>query len=158
MKKNVIEPVAVQGTGTENQEGDITMTEPAYTFRRLNSTDIFLMTKIIGKIGINEFTACFEKDVVKQMVANLTGHRSTADNVTMVGISVTLEIANVIMGKLSSCEAEIYQILANVSSMTVKQIKELDGVVFFEMVLDFIMKDEFRDFIKVVSKRFDSAK
>ena len=125
--------------------------EAAYSFRRLNSTDIFLMTKIIGKIGINEFTTCLEKDSVKNLLGSITGNESTANATTMVGISVILEAANVIMGNLSKCEAEIYQLLANVSGMSVKEIKGLDGVVFFEMVMDFIMKDEFRDFIRVVS-------
>ena len=131
--------------------------EAVYEFRRLNSTDIFLMTKIIGKIGINEFTSCLEKDSVKNLLGNLTGKESTANATTMVGISVILEVANVIMGNLPKCEAEIYQLLANVSGMSVKEIKGLDGVVFFEMVMDFVMKDEFRDFIKVVSKRFGLA-
>ena len=153
MKKNVIEPTAVKGVGTVNQEGDITMQNEMYTFRRLNSTDIFLMTKIIGKIGINQFTECLGRDSVKQMISGLTGN----DNTTMVGISVMLELANVVIGNLSECEAEIYQLLSNVSSLSVKQIKEMDGVIFFEMVLDFVMKDEFKDFIKVVSKRFVSA-
>ena len=130
--------------------------EAVYSFRRLNSTDIFLMTKIIGKIGINEFTTCLEKDSVKQLLASIT-NTDAANATTMVGISVILEAANVIMGNLSKCEAEIYQLLANVSGMTVKEIKGLDGVVFFEMVMDFVMKDEFRDFIKVVSKRFKSV-
>lgn len=157
MKKNVIEPTAVKGVGTASQEGDITMTEPVYTFRRLNSTDIFLVTKIIGKIGINDFAHCLEKDNVKQMIGNLTS-KGAENATTMVGISVALEIANVVISNLSACEADIYQLLANVANMSVKQIKELDGVTFFEMVLDFIMKDEFRDFIKVVVKRFGSAR
>ncbi len=135
----------------------ITNQEGLYTFRRLNSTDIFLLTKIIGKIGINEFTACLEKDTVKNLIGNLTGKESTDNATTMIGISVMLEMANVVIGNISKCEAEIYQLLGNVSGMTVKQIKDLDGVIFFEMVLDFIAKDEFKDFIKVVSKRFVSA-
>ncbi len=131
--------------------------EAVYTFRRLNSTDIFLMTKIIGKIGINEFTACLEKDSVKNMLGSITGDKSTGNSATMVGISVILEAANVVMGNISKCESEIYQLLANVSGMSVKEIKNLDGVTFFEMVMDFVMKEEFRDFIRVVSKRFNLA-
>lgn len=125
-----------------------------YNFRRLNSTDIFLMTKIIGKIGINEFSTCFEKDSVKNLLGSITGDKS---NATMIGISVFLEAANVIMGNISKCETEIYQLLSNVSGMSVKEIKGLDGVVFFEMVMDFVTKEEFRDFAKVVSKRFGLA-
>ena len=42
MKENVIEPMTAEGIGTEKQESDIT-TEKVYTFRKLNSMDMFLM-------------------------------------------------------------------------------------------------------------------
>ena len=65
-----------------------------------------------------------------------------------------LEIANVILGNLPKCEKEIFQMLSQTSNLTEKQVRALDMVTFFEMVIDFIKKDEFRDFIKVVSKLF----
>ena len=154
MNTNVIEPVAAEGTGTVNQEGGITMEKPVYTFRKLNSTDTFLMFKIIGKIGINEFTGCFEKDTVKQVLATVTGGESKENAAAIVGISVIFEMANVIIGNLPKCETEIYQMLSNTSNLTVKQVKELDFATFAEMVVDFIKKEEFKDFIKVVSKLF----
>ena len=124
-----------------------------YIFRKLSSVDVFPMFKIIGAIGINEFTACFEKDGVKNMIASVTG-KSGDDAASIVGISVILEIVNVIIGNLPKCENEIYQILSQTSNLSVKQVKELDMAVFFEMVIDFIKKEEFKDFIKVVSKLF----
>ena len=157
MNKNVIEPVAAEGTGTVKQEGDITMREPVYTFRRLNSTDSFLMFRISGKIGVNEFTACFEKDTVKQMIATVTGDGSKDNATAMVGISVMLEVANVIISNIPKCEADIYQMLSQTSNLSVKQVKELDFVTFTEMVIDFVKKDEFKDFIKVVSRLFKSV-
>ena len=156
MNTNVIEPITAEGVGTEKQDGDFTM-KKAYTFRKLNSTDTFLMFRIVGKIGINEFTACFEKDAVKKMIATVVGGNQK-DATAVVGISVILEVANVIMGNLPKCEAEIYQILANVSGMSVEDIKALDFATFTEMVIDFIKKDEFKDFIKVVSKSFKLEK
>lgn len=128
-------------------------TEKPYVFRKLSAVDVFPMFKIIGAIGINEFTACFEKDGVKNMIASLTGE-AEEDMSSIVGISVILEIANVIIGNLPKCENEIYQILSQTSNLTVAQVKKLDMAVFFEMVIDFIKKEEFKDFIKVVSKLF----
>lgn len=124
-----------------------------YTFRKLSAVDVFPMFKIIGAIGINEFTACFEKDGIKNMIASFTGE-SKEDMSSIVGISVILEIANVIIGNLPKCENEIYQILSQTSNLSVAQVKKLDMAVFFEMVIDFIKKEEFKDFIKVVSKLF----
>ena len=153
MKENVIEPMTAEGIGTEKQESDIT-TEKVYTFRKLNSTDMFLMFKIIGKIGINEFTECFGKDAVKEMMKKFTGGNVT----TLVGISVTLEMVNVIVGNLPKCENEVYEMLSNTSNLSVEEIKALDFATFTEMVIDFIKKEEFKDFIKVVSKSFNLAK
>ena len=111
------------------------------------------MFKILGKIGINEFTKCFEKDGVKELIASFTEENS--ENVSsVVGMSVVLEAVNVIFGNLPKCEDDIYNLLANTSNLTVKEIKELDMAVFFEMVVDFIKKEDFKDFFKVVSKLF----
>ncbi len=156
MNTNVIEPMTAEGMGTEKQEGDITM-EKVYTFRTLNSTDTFLMFKILGKIGINEFTECFSKDTVKQMIANVTAGETDSKATAMVGFSVILEAANVIMTNLPKCETEIYQMLSQTSNLSVKEVKELDLVTFTGMVIDFIKKDEFKDFIKVVSRLFKST-
>ena len=128
------------------------ITVPVYEFRKLNSTDTFLMFKIIGKIGINEFTACFDKDAVKQMISTVSGDNAN----TVVGISVMLEIANVIIGNLPKCESEIYQMLSNTSNLTVEEVRELDFATFAEMVISFIKKEEFKDFISVVSRLFKS--
>jgi hypothetical protein len=153
MKKNVIEPMTAKGMGTAKQEGDITM-EKVYTFRKLNSTDTFLMFKIIGKIGINDFAKSFDKDSVKDLIKNTNGAENAA---TVVGISVILEMANVIICNLPKCETEIYEMLSRTSNLSVDQVMELDFATFTEMVIDFIKKEEFKDFIKVVSRLFKSG-
>jgi hypothetical protein len=110
------------------------------------------MFKIIGKIGINEFSECFSKDSVKQMIAKIAGGKSGDDINTVVGISVILEMVNVIIGNLPKCEKEIYEMLSRTSNLTIDQVKNLDFATFTEMVIDFVKKEEFKDFIKVVSR------
>ena len=154
MNKNVIEPVAAEGTGTVMQEGGITTAEKVYTFRPLEATDVFLMFKILGKIGINEFAECFGKENVQKMFNTITGENGMAKFTTQMGIAVTLEIVNVILGNLPKCEQEIYQMLSNTSNLSVDQVKKLDFPTFTAMVIDFVKKDEFKDFIKVVSALF----
>jgi hypothetical protein len=153
MNKNVIDLTAAEGVRTEIQEGGIT-TEKVYTFRPLSAQDVFPMFKILGKIGINEFTECFGKDAVKTMLSTVTGDNGVKDLNTMVGASVMLEMVNVIINNLPKCEQEIYQLLASTSNLTVEQVKGLGFATFFEMVIDFVKKDEFKDFIKVVSVLF----
>ena len=129
-----------------------------YTFRQLGAPDVFLMSKIIGAIGIKEFRACFEADGLKDMIAGMaTGSEDERDSSSYVsiGIAAFLEIANVILCNLPKCENEIYQLLSQTSNLTVDEIKAPgNATMFFEMVIDFIKKEEFKDFIKVVSRLF----
>ncbi len=141
--------------------------EKPYTFRKLGSTDIFLMTKIIKAIGINEFMACLKGDSLKSILKTFIDSNAAdkdadkedaADNdsIFMMGaLAGILEIANVIIGNLHKCEQEIYQLLSQTSNLSVEEITaEGNAVMFVEMVIDFIKKDEFKDFIEVVSKLF----
>ena len=121
-----------------------------YQFRQLNATDVFVMSKIISKVGINEFTGCLEHDAVKNMLASVTDGEKANETASVVGISVMLEVANVIFSNLPKCEGDIYQLLSQTSNLSVKEIKALSFVDFTKMVFDFIKKDEFKDFIKVV--------
>ena len=140
------------------QEAVVETVDKPYTFRLLGAPDIFLMAKIIKQIGIKEFKACFESDGLKSLIQN-TAMDEKADggetNIVSVGIGVALEIADVIIGNLPKCENDIYQMLANTSNLTVEEIKAPgNATMFLEMVIDFIKKEEFRDFIKVVSRLF----
>lgn len=134
-------------------------TTKPYTFRMLGAPDVFLMFKIIKAIGINEFMACLQGDSLKSMLnmfMESNGNEGDQDDVLMFGaLAGVLEIANVIIGNLPKCEREIYQLLAQTSNLTEDEIKaEGNAVMFVEMVIDFIKKPEFKDFIKVVSKLF----
>lgn len=160
MIETPVEEVAVAETPVEEVE----VVKP-YTFRKLSSPDIFPMFKIIGKIGLKEFTAAIDKDVLKELIASFTEENKDqnteedaaagiAGSFAVNGATVILGIADVIVSKLPSCENDIYQILSQTSDLTEDDIRKLDAAVFFEMVIDFIKKDEFKDFIKVVSKLF----
>jgi len=129
--------------------------EKPYTFRLLNSTDVFPMFTIISKIGVNEFTTCFGKDGIKALIKKMTDKTEGEEqNAAIVGISVALEIANVIFANLPKAEKDIYQLLSQASNLTAEEVQALGFAEFTEMVIDFIKKDEFADFIKVVSKLF----
>lgn len=154
MNNNVIEPAAVQGAGIP-QVGDIATTEKPYTFRKLNSTDMFLMFKILGKIGIKQMRESFGEDNVNKLVAAISAKGDTAQNVLMdIGLMLSFDLVDIVLNNLPRCEEEIQQMLANVSGLKVKQIREMDIATFTEMVVDFIRKEDFKDFFKVVSKLF----
>ena len=152
-----------------NETKDLEMVQPEaeevveavakpYTFRPLGAPDIFLMSKIIKKIGIKEFKACFESEGIRSLIqgAMMEAKQEGRDSEFIsAGVGIALEVADVILGNLPKCENDIYQMLSETSNLTVEEIKAPgNAVMFLEMVIDFIKKEEFRDFIKVVSRLF----
>ena len=128
------------------------MSETAiYELRKLCARDIFPMSKILSKIGIKEFKECFASENVKDMVTAMSKGEKPAD-IEAVGMTIVLDIADVFLGNLSSCEEYIYQLLSNLSGMTKKEIAELPMDVFVSMIIDVIKKEEFKDFVQAVSK------
>ena len=162
MKEATIEPVeAVEALEAVQSEA----AEPVkpYTFRTLGGEDVFLMFRIIGKIGLKEFNACFENDGIKNLMASMMGEKlekakedgnKEETSVSVTYLSVVLEVADVLFRNIPKCENEIFQMLSQTSNLTVAQVKKLNLAQFTEMVIDFVQKEEFKDFIKVVSKLF----
>lgn len=129
--------------------------EKPYTFRKLSSDDMFLMFSILGKIGIREFKHAFSGDALDTLVASFKQSEGgdSAKTLTAIGVSVGFDAVDMILNNLPKCANEIYQLLAQTSGLKVNTIKA-DAILFTEMVIDFVKKEEFPAFFKVVSKLF----
>lgn len=127
-------------------------TEKTYTLRALEAKDVFIMSKILGAIGIKEFAKCFESDSIKRLLASV----NSGDNgmAASVGIMAAMDVAGVVFNNLPKCEKDIYTFLSNLSGMDKKAIESLPMVTFTEMIVDVIKKEEFKGFLSVVSKLF----
>ncbi|QBE95225.1 hypothetical protein PMF13cell1_00739 [Blautia producta] len=133
--------------------------EPAYMLRNLAAKDVFPMVKIISKIGINEFMNAFEAEEIKKLVSAISTDDEAKeedsgekDGMTVIGISVALNIANTLLGHLGDCEQEIYAFLCGLSGKSKEELMEMPMNTFLEMVVDVFKKEEFRGFIGVVSR------
>lgn len=127
----------------------------AYELRDLTADDMFPMFQIISKIGIREFKSCFESENVKKLVAEMTSGKASNDELkATVGVTVAFDLASVILSNLSSCKDAIYQLLAQLSGMSTKEIGKLPMAVFMEMIIDVIKKKEFTDFFQAAVKLF----
>lgn len=131
------------------------MSAKPYTFRTLEAPDMFLMFKILGKIGISDFSDCLQKSAVQKAFKSIRNGGDMDKAAAVVGVPVLLEVVNVVIRNMDKCEQDIYQLLSAASDLTVEQVRGLDFVTFVGMVVDFVKKSEFRDFIKVV---FESSK
>ncbi len=104
------------------------------------------MARIISKIGVKEFKQCFESEAVRTMI-------KTGD-VNAVGVAIALDVGGVIIANLPEAEKEIYAFLANVTGLKEKDIREASLSDFANMVFGVFQKEEFADFIGVVSRLF----
>lgn len=134
------------------------MSEATYTLRSLQGADIFPMSAIIKKIGVKEFKNAFQDEEIKGLVQSINnGDMSKDAAANQAGMAVILNIADVVLGNLPRAEKDIYKFLASLSGMKPDEVAALPMATFTGMVIDVIQKDEFKDFIKVVSRLFKSA-
>lgn len=134
------------------------MSEATYTLRSLQGADIFPMSAIIKKIGVKEFKNAFQDEEIKSLVNSINnGEMSKDAAANQAGMTVILNIVDVVLGNLPRAEKDIYKFLASLSGMKPDEVAALPMATFTGMVIDVIQKDEFKDFIKVVSRLFKSA-
>lgn len=123
------------------------MNDNKYELRKLCAKDIFVMVKIISKIGITEFKKCFEAPAVARKIQSKA-------KIFDIGMAAMLEISGTCLENLPKCEKDIYSFLADLSGMKSEEIAELGMPEFAEMIEAVVTKEEFRDFFTVVSKYF----
>ena len=128
-----------------------TTMEKKYELRQLQASDVFIMARILHSIGIDEFKYVFNADFVNAAVQNSEGE---AEITVAVGLDIFFEIAGIVMGNMEKCEKDVYSFLGSLSGMESKDIESLPMDTFVEMIIDVVQKDEFKDFMKVVSKLF----
>lgn len=124
---------------------------PAYTFRKLTAKDIFPMCSLISKFGVSEFKKAFDPEMISQLVDE-KGEVSMDKVTSIVGINITFDIVGIVMENLPKCETQVFSFLASVSDKTQKEIENMSPADFASMVIDFVKKEEFKDFFTAVSK------
>ena len=114
-----------------------------FELRKLKSDDVFPMFKIISKIGLKEIKESLDPATLGKIATAFKADNEGVkgdDLIYSIGFSVILDLAQIVICNLPSCK---------------KEIAELDMVTFTEMIVAFFKKDEFKDFIGVVSKLFN---
>ena len=123
-----------------------------YTFRKLSAEDMFLMFRILGKIGFKELKSSFEGDTL-QKITSASEIEDTEKKIVAIGVAIGLDAVDLLLNNIPKCENEVFQLLAQTSNIKEKEIRA-DAVLFTEMLVDFVKKEEFPAFFKAVSKLF----
>jgi hypothetical protein len=125
-----------------------------FNLGKFKSTDIIIMATMLSKIGLGKVTDVFGKENVLKIL----GDNKKEDAAAVVGVGITFQVAEIILGNLEKCQTELFQLLSNVSGMSVEEIKELDAVDFFELIVAVVEMPQFKDFMKVASRLLKSEK
>ena len=130
------------------------------TLRRLKSSDMFPMFTILSKIGFKELKKAIDPDSISKIMnkenKDVPESEGAPNMQMMVGVSIIMDVLEVIMANLPKIENDLYKFLASVSvaDVTPEEIAELDMAEFTEMIVSLLKKDEFKDFFRVVSGLF----
>ncbi len=120
----------------------------SYELRELKATDMGAICKIVTAIGIREFKQCFSDDNVRAIIGE------GKVNVEAVGLSIMFDIAGIIISNIPKAEVEIQAFLASLAGVKLAEIKEMSFADYGEMIIDVVMKDDFKDFFGRVIKLF----
>jgi hypothetical protein len=113
------------------------------TPRPLKGTDIFLLTSIIGKLGVKNLMCCFDAPDVREARENGEG-----DNVEKLGQLVFLGVIDVVLARLEYCEGSICKLLSKLYDMPEADIKDLGATEYLNMFVDVVKDENFVDFFK----------
>ena len=138
---------------TESANEQVQQKEKPYTFRKLETQDIFPMFKLLNKIGLKDLK---ENDTLKRTILLFSGEGAKKGKIDVetLGVEMFLEVLCLITETIPRCEAELYLILSRTSNLEEEDIKKQDPATTLEMIIDFINKEEFGDFFRVVLKLF----
>ena len=129
-----------------------------YEFRKLKSTDIFLFTKLIKKIGLSSFGEITMDGDFQKALGVFTGEQGEGQDNELTAGKMVFKITDVILDKLDNCENEILTILTKTSNLSREEVENLDLDIFITMIYDFVKKEEFMGFFKRATQLFKSEK
>lgn len=135
-----------------SENANVEVKAKPYTLRNLTADDVFPMLQIINKIGFKEFKGCFNSPNVQVAITKAMNGEQDKEALVSIGVAVGIDIASVIIANVERCRPDLYKLLSGLSGMTTEDVGKLPMMTFFEMIVDIVKKDEFKDFFGVVSK------
>ena len=123
----------------------------AYKLRTPTLDDLFPMVEIIKKIGFEEIEKCFSRENTEKIIANINDEGGKVD-MNAVGYQIGTKIFGVIVRNLSVCKDDIYQLLSQLSGLTISEVGALPLPIVWKMLKELINGDTFKDFFTEASE------
>ena len=145
-----------------------------YTMRKLSSKDLSPMLKVLKKLNFKKLKDVF-KDINLKAIIEATNNKNNSNNdviadseedttenvqetnqkeinLVEIGKDVIFDMFPILLDSIDEAIPEINKLLAGVIEQDVEIIENMDLGTYFNLLYDFIHKEEFMDFIKVASR------
>lgn len=126
--------------GVEERQAKEEAIARPYTLRRLKDSDLFPLLGILKRIGISD---C--KDAFIQVI-------SEKKSLEQVGIAVSLDIAEILIGNLEKLEDDIYGLWSELSGIPVEEMKDMEFGTLPLMILDTFSEAGNTSFFRALSR------
>lgn len=113
--------------------------ERSYTLRKLKDSDLFPLLQLLRKIGLQNFKQSFIQE-------------TEGKTVKAVGITVVLDMADIIIANLGTASDDIYEMWSGLSGIPVNEMKEMEFGTLPLMIYDTFNEVKNTSFFKVLSK------
>lgn len=113
--------------------------ERPYTLRKLKDSDLFPLLQLLRKIGLQNFKQSFVQE-------------TEGKTVKAVGITVVLDMADIIIANLGTASDDIYEMWSGLSGIPVNKMKEMEFGTLPLMIYDTFNEVKNTSFFKVLSK------
>ena len=136
--------------------------------RKPKSTDLFIVGKIISKIGLKNIIDCINAKELMELRAKMIKENEVIDKkgkvtqkdfsdsqLNQYGMVVVANIGDLILSNLENVKDDINRYMSNLTELSIKEIEDLSIVQYAEILMTIIKEPDFVDFIKVVLKSFN---
>ena len=110
--------------------------------RKLKTSDLFSMSRILKKMNI--------KDEIKGLSKDVTG--VTTEEKKKAEQSMEIDLAMLFVENIGSAEKEIYKFFADLAGKTAADIENMDLNDFINLVKELFNQDGFASFLSTASK------
>ena len=119
--------------------------------RKLQSSDLFRMVRIINGIGFKTIKDSINIDEINKLRKGMTDENAD-EVISQVGVSVVMSILGVVVENLPKVENDVYEFCGSVAGIKPKDVAKMEMGEFMDLLVAIFKMDGFKDFFSRASK------
>lgn len=110
-------------------------------------SDVFLVVKILKKIGITKIKEVLTADKITELMS-----KDTDESSKILGFNLIMELLGIIFENLELVEDDVYKLFSGLTGKDIEEVKVLPFDSVVSIVKEVIEKEGTGDFFQLVSK------